>query len=395
MKRRFAWMFLLAACGSEEAPVVGVETIARVPVPGCESVDTPPCDPRELECRSRLYLLAACVAGVPADSTPEIDEVSPEHIGALRGVGTSSAALAPHLEQALILLQAADEGDLERLKNMRAGTAFYDAKSDVLFLADNIFESDKTKLAPEAFGEMIRALRDRESDLAAIEESARSTDELRAIRTLADGEAAMHRQRYEATQLGIDFAELDFTQFFREQALRYLRVLIEDRVSFPLSEDAFSERLGARYVRHAWNVAGATGVAALYEDPPNSTLTILASSERVVANPLQVAPPSTPGVPLPLLASTTFGAYGVLLVLRDEALALTWRADRLWLYSDPDEAEVNTSFVWKIRFADETNAQAAEQLVQRFGGGIQVDRKGANLAITGATHVPITADADD
>jgi hypothetical protein len=396
MKARiFVVVLLLFACG-EDGEIV--EPTARTPVPGCEAVDTPPCDVLSPDCRSKLLTLTACLRGVAVALEPEVSVITEqEYLEQLRSTpsSTTSVALNRHWERAFVLLELARPGDFEETmldeEDAKSIAGYYKSETKEIVLVEHE-STDIVRSTSVLIHEYVHALQDQLMDLQRFRADVKTEDHFRASRSITEGEARIHQHRYDSAQLGVGVDQLDFARYFQARIDRNELDLSFDESSYLLGDRLFPYDWGARYMYAAWKERGYRGVEERFASPPTKTHTLLASMMGVA---VELGPEEPPLPPIAenhqLVDTSTLGAWGVFLTTNDEQLALAWRSDGFWLYTQVTTTAINSAFVWKIRFADAASAERAASFFDNLDD-VRVASNGPNLAITGSTLTPIVPD---
>jgi hypothetical protein len=341
MNRSAFLVLTLIACGAEPQ-MAAVPRTKPAPIAGCETIDPHPCDVALAGCRERLFHLATCLRGQSIDEALEVLEKMPEMLSA-------------HRERTYDLLNIIALGEA-------------DVALELLTPSSALIE------------DYVEALQDRELDFEVYLSPELSEDEQRARWTLLRGEARLHRARFQATQLG-DQTGVELAQHFAGSIERARALVREAPSRYFAGENVFSA-WGGRLAHEAWSKGQLPDLLA---NPPSSTRQFFVDGE-VAPEPA----PRPPEVALTQVETSTLGAYGVYLVTLDETIAAGVTSDLLWMYTDEAITEPNTSFVWKIQFADDPSAEKAEAVFADDLRDVLVARNGNKLAVTGSRYAPIT-----
>jgi hypothetical protein len=121
----------------------------------------------------------------------------------------------------------------------------------------------------------------------------------------------------------------------------------------------------------------------------------MASASDIVVDDWPEPVFEAPEAPTPwmLWSEESLGAWGVLLVLTRSGtpegmrpLALDWRGDRLWTYSN-DAVPAQTTMVWEIEFANVESATRVESVAPSTMGVVRRDRRVVLASSTGTTAI--------
>lgn len=388
-----------AGCGSsDDTKPLGAP--ARYPVPGCESFDPAPCDILSSECQTRLFELAACVRGSDAGELPTIVVLSQADLQAHLEAEAAASESDPNMTQwewALERLGLVAPGALEQSTEVSSDVqflaGFYDNETKVV----NVVSRDDTATEEESssvlFHEFVHALQDRESDLTSFRQAHfGSYDATLAADAVIEGEAQFQQERYLASMLGFNPADVDWDLLFQNGVDVAEPKLLAEASPFTAAQEYFPYEWGARYIHLGWGASGHDGVLGLFASPPADTQVEMASLTGLagdVAGPAIVAP--TPPGEWTQIGEDELGAFGTFELLRaagvDDArsLALAWRADELLLYAGTTLGDPSaTALVWLCDLASEGSASSARAELQSISG-LSVSVSGTRITVTAAS----------
>src|SRR6187431_88427 len=263
---------LVSACSS--SPLDGSKTTHPSPIPGCETLDIVPCDALDPDCRTSRLELAACLrqtqTGQPPPVTVMTEQQYVDHVNALY------AARAPqgtnHFEAAMTWLGLAQPGSFGftplETENIAHWLGTYRWRDKDLLLIDHGKPADDEASNVELVAALIRALRDRDIDIAVWTTvvSVFDVDSNWGADAMYFGEARFFSNRYRASLAGLDPVHFDeFAQI--NDAIREDVDWIRTQPSpYVATNSRFPHNFGARATYLAWQRNGLEGVNALYDD---------------------------------------------------------------------------------------------------------------------------------
>lgn len=340
------------------------------PLPECATADYSRCDVRDAACQARLLELAACVRDSEPPSDLQIDVLTKaEYTKLLRDDAEDVEEPAiQHFSRALSRFGLAPrngvpyDDQLDEQANFAAGQYRWEEKRVI------VVDHGGSASSPDAnailLHEFVHALQDAAHDLSTWpgEDIAWTFDASLAVSTVVEGEASFYETRVSAPLLGLDHARVDFEQAFQDFLDRALVRAFDSELLLSQSFRTVPYGLGALQAFHAWESEGPRGLDPLWSDPPLTTQRVLAetfgrNTPQAVA--IEIPAPEAPEG-LTLHGDDTLGAWGLCLVLtkRDNVAArvtnfldqaLTWRGDRLSVYTDEDD---NTHALWQLELED-------------------------------------------
>jgi hypothetical protein len=346
------------------------------PLPGCEQLDSRPCDARESDCQRRLFEIAACLRGDEPGETPLIRVISrDEYAERLRA---DYAARPPSdtrsMEHTLALFGLSDEGsyDVEaqiaRARDFLWGVYTHDT-SEIL-LIDREVSFDDPEVNAVLVHEFVHALQDRAVGLDAFYDAyALTWDAQLAVGAMIEGDADLIRYRYATSVLGLDPAQVDLGRAFESRIELRWDELKKSQAALASSRMLFAYLYGARYLNHVFQTGGARAVADVWSSPPTTTYAFLASQDGVVEPDFEPVGFEAPEPPegVTQTSQLPLGAWGLFVLLTKNgqsfeasgAGARAWRGDTYFSYEQGRAA----AGIWRIELAD---ADTAERLASQL-----------------------------
>lgn len=344
---------------------VSVGRIEPRPIAGCENESYLACNTETATCQQAIFSTMTCLRGNQGAVMPAARTISREEFGAEltadAGESTLGSEQLSALENGLVLVKLLKTGDLTGSgfvdSQKETVPAFYDADTDtVTFVRRDNGSLMETGTADLVLAhEYVHALQDQEHDLNRLmDEYGATTDSLLAFRSVFEGEASMHEDRFFAAVWGMDEQKLDREVRYTQQEDLYTESLAEYSPLLAIQR-SFPYYAGGLFVYRAFTTGGMPQVRKLYAEPPTSTLEIRTGTPAipVVADP--PAPPSgyelltvdTLGSELFFdFVQATFGNSTEVAAFRNE-----WRGDRAYLYYRPGTADV--AVLWRIKLPNE------------------------------------------
>jgi hypothetical protein len=378
-------------------------THAAQPLPECLSVDTTPCDTREVACQDRLLDLAACMYGV--DTKPDVpitvvseDQLIDELQGSTVGAPTTDPRTV-HFEQALAELGLVQPGDLtegggsvEDLVNRIDG--IYQGPKDGIRLVDRGMPRSDAESDALLLHELVHAVQDAEYDFSTWEADVPPDfDAILARRTVTEGEATMYQYRVEAAMIGHDVSKIDWDELFKEVRDGFEEQALKDAAPYLVAPASFPYGYGTLAAFRAWDADGPLYHRAQFGNPPRRSLDVMnaAYDEPAVtgAAPRIIEPP----LPAPYI-SVDHGVMGAFLLelfaqragaSADQArtLGLAWRADMIFICRNGDE----TGYLWELAF-DTAEAVNDFQSLLTLSDGVTLEAEGKRLFLAGSGTPP-------
>lgn len=394
---------LAAGCGGGEGgPAPGV---TLHPVPGCEAIDPAPCDVFDTGCQTRLLELAACMRGSAPGALPPVSRMTEAEYTRYLTTELAAEETDPdldHFELGIGMLELVAPGAFTPSSMAAAQAArvrgFYRHDSDDIVLIDHGTTADDIQVNGVMLHEFVHALQDRDQDLTAwFKQHGDSYDSALAARSVVEGEARFHQERFGVSLLGLDPADTDLTLHFDRTATLAEEWLRAQPSPYLASFSVFPYEFGARLIHPRFAARGNAIVGELFAAPPADTRTVMdyQNDATGLARPTLAAP--VPPAEWALTHETTLGAWltSVFLTLdavvgNPQSYALRWRADRVWIYGSVTPASTGTTVVWKIAFADDDTAlSVAAYLELRFR--YVIERSGSEVTIA-ATNTTLPLD---
>jgi hypothetical protein len=406
MTRSLACSWVLAAtlaagCG-DDAEGGLPPGVPLYPVPGCEAIDPAPCDVFDTGCQTRLLALAACMRGSSPGALPPISRMTEAEYTQYLTAQLAAEQPDPelnHFELGLGMLGLVAPGAFTPSSMAAAQAAsvrgFYDHDSGDIVLIDHGTAADDIQVNGVMLHEFVHALQDRDQDLRGwFDEHADTYDSALATRSVVEGEARYHQERFAASLLGLDPAAVDWSQRFDSRVSQATEWIRAQPSPYLASFSAFPYEFGARLIHPRFAARGSAIVGELFASPPASTRALMDYQNDAAgsAGPVLVEP-----VPPPewvLTQETTLGAWLTYVflavgggVLNPEVHASSWRADRLSIYGSASAGSA-TTVVWRIAFADAATAAAvAEYLPVRY-----IVRQSGSEVVIVATNATLPVD---
>jgi hypothetical protein len=373
---------------------------ALVRINGCEGESHEPCDIRDARCQTAVLSLTLCLRG-NSDGVDVATRVisKGEYRAELQAQYAESEYVHPtDYETALWLLGLVEAGALDQptLINESADfvTGFYSARDQRVTVIDTGDPLDDAYAASLLLHEYVHALQDQDYQLESFwNDHVTSYDTSLAVSALREGEARLYESLAFAAFAGLNVRALDLDKVFESAEFYGLGWLLEQPSPYTAAWRSFPYTVGARYAYLAWRSGGHEAVDAQWDDPPVSTLRLMASDETIAPEPDATAP-AEPAVAVDLqrVEQTTLGALGVAMFARGEPLdtvrqvAGGWRGDRLWVHARDDEVAVS----WQLFVSDESTATELVSIGRRVFATTQpytrVEAEGASVWIIAATQ---------
>jgi len=389
---------LLNACSSEplDAPKADSRSIA-----GCEAVDVTPCDTLQTHCQATRLQLAACLRGTEPGSLPIVTLMSEQSFAdSVNAINERSKLTGTnHFEVAMIWLALAQPGtfdlpplDLESVAD-RPVTYRWRQK-DLLFL-DHGKPADDEEANVALVAALIRALRDRDTDIAAWTTvvSIFDVDSNWGGDAMYFGEARFFSNRYKAAVDGIDPAGFDEFAQINAGVREDIDWIRAQPSPYAATNSRFAHNFGARAAYLAWRRDGVEAVNALYDDKLLTHQLMASETEERSAPKLKYhARPRAPEEWDQDPTVTALGAWGLFLSLGRNldfdaawSLALGWRGEQLFVYRGNESNRDETALVWQLETSDEDSASALEEALISGDAEAQVVRAGTFVTLAKAS----------
>lgn len=385
----------LVGCGEEDSNGLGRLSYPRMP--GCEQIDSAPCDTMQPGCQQVRLELAACLRGSEPGELPPVTLWTEQQYGdALTALLAESPRPTPdHYERALSLLHLVEPGAFSPgpavMNQVSWVWGFYDPEERDITIIDHGQPADDDTSNALLLHELVHALQDRDVTLRAFhEEHDGSFDAMLASTSIVEGEAELHESHYVAALLGLDPTQVDWREHFTNRIANGDKWVLEQSSPLVATRSDFPYAYGQRFVDFAWQAGGHQALLALFAAPPTSTQVLLASTDAPNASftPVELVAPTAPS-DWSFVADDTLGAWALYLVLTRSATtpdvraaALAWRGDRLSIYSGPT---TDTALAWQLELGDEASAALVETNLQAQLGGTWVRRQGTRVVAAAAT----------
>jgi len=404
VKRRsyplFALALALSACGgSDDETTLGSPPRHRVP--GCEQFDVAPCDVETPACQTRLLGLAACLRGSDNTELPPITVISEDEFAnyleeQYRALGTTDHLAEWQSALSMLSLVAPDglEMDTRVAESVKNVWGFYSEEDKSVRIIDHGADSNRETSTSVLVHEFVHVLQDREVDLAAVKQGADTYDQGLAVDAVIEGEAQFQQERFLASMLGFDPAQIDWDRLFENGVDDGEQALFQQDSVMTAAWDIFPYRWGARRVHLGWDATGHAGVLDLFASPPADTQVLMASIDAVATDvePVQIDAP-VPTDDWAPLGDDVLGAFGTFELLGKRTsvdtareLAVAWRGDRLAIYGGAGDQHVaQTAVVWQCEFADAASATKAQQRLRGGAGTVQLAPGGTRVTLARAS----------
>ena len=392
----FALVLALSACGgSDDETKLGSPPRHRVP--GCEQFDVSPCDVETTACQTRLLGLAACLRGSDAAELPPITVISEDEFAnyleeQYRAEGTPDHQA--EWQAALSMLSLIAPGGLEMdtrvAESVKNVWGFYSEEDKSVRIIDHGADSNRETSTSVLVHEFVHVLQDREVDLAVVKQAAGTYDQGLAVDAVIEGEAQFQQERFLASMLGFDPAQIDWDRLFENGVDDGEQALFQQDSVMTAAWEIFPYSWGARRVHLGWDATGHAGVLDLFASPPADTQVLMASVDAVATDvepvPIDAPVPTDDWAPL---GDDVLGAFGTFELLGKRTslytareLALAWRGDRLAIYGGAGDQHVaQTAVVWQCEFADAASATKAEQRLRAGAGTVQLAPGGTRVTL--------------
>jgi len=170
--------------------------------------------------------------------------------------------------------------------------------------------------------------------------------------------------------LGLDIGEVDFEATMQKNLDDSVKAALDAEQLLPRSFATLPYGFGAMQAFRAWQRGGTRGMDPLWASPPRTMQRIM--SELFGQNTPQdsgvdIAQPDVDD--LMLSGNITLGAWGLYLALTKAgesdvtAHALTWRGDRLWIYTN--DQDLTTYVLWQLELESEEAANYFDVFFRR------------------------------
>ena len=387
------------ACSSEP---LDVPARRAYPIPGCEALEPAACNVHEKACVVSRLAIAACLRETEAENPPPVTIMTEQRyvdfVNAL--YDGREVAGTNHFEVAMVWLGMAAPGSFAfvplQTKDVANYFGTYRWREKDLLVIDHGRPADDEASNVALVGALIRALRDRDSDIAAWTTvvSVFDVDSNWGADGMYFGEGRFYSNRYQASLDGEDPGNFD--EFARinhgiREDVAYIRAQPSPYVA---SNERFPHNFGARAMYLAWQRGGVDAVNALWR---SKLLTHqLMASETVEGKPPTLKYHGRPRSPEQWdqnATVTALGAWGLFLSLsrslQSEAawsLALNWSGEQLFVYKGLSPNEAETACVWQLEMADESAASALEEALRAGDRSARIGRSGTFVTLAKASN---------
>jgi hypothetical protein len=383
---------IAAGCGDDAHPA-HAGAVQIHPVPGCESIDPTPCDVFDTACETRLMDLAACLRGSAAQPLPPVSRMTEAEYA--QWLTDQIAAEKPppnvnNVEAAFVMLGLVVQGAFQPSSMAMVDASqvwgVYRSDTDDVLLIDHGVPGDAAQVNAVLLHEFVHALQDHDQDLPTwFDAHADTYDATLATKSVVEGEARFHEDRFAVSLLGLDPATVDLAKHFDNAILHDEEWMRMQPSPYLASFYALPYDFGARRLLPRFTQNGPQAIADLFATPTADTRVLLDPTNDAVI-PAWAAPSApTPPAEWTLVEESTLGAWMVDLVLGEDGLtadadvqARGWRGDRFWIYAGTGASATATAMVWRIAFADEATALLAATrlslkfVTQRFGAEVVI-----------------------
>ena len=355
------------------------ERTAVPPLPECPDESYTLCDTSDADCQAGLMSLAACLRESDPVEGLTIDFLTPEETISLLEQDMEGMEPEPpinHHERALSVLSLTlaegvpqDEG-LANHVDYIAG--MYRSSEKRIIIIDKDRPSDDVRAFTLLLHEMIHALQDADYDLQTwVGYDAPTFDASLAARSVVEGEAKFYQYRAAMPLLGLNHNTVDFWEAMASQWSFDISYAYASPTPYGASFLSFPYGLGAPRAYEAWRGQGPSGIAALFASPPTTTweiMTRLYLGTDETFELVEIPEPSVAG--LTLDSDDTLGAWGLEMFLNKAGVewpdtrnnALTWRGDRVWVYTDEATLE-QTYALWQLQLSNTVQAEAIDAVM--------------------------------
>jgi hypothetical protein len=367
-------------------------------VRGCEHLDYAPCDTLQTSCQTLRLELAACLRGSEPGELPPVMLISEAEYADLLTDWTSQNPRPnpDHAERTFSLLGLVAPGAFQPaplvMTEVKRIWGFYDDKARNITLIDHGSPAADARSNVVLLHELVHALQDRDVPLASYIDPKDSADRVTALRSVIEGEARFHEDRYAAALSGLDPAAVDWLDLSQRRIKHTEDWALGQSSPWLALRDLFPYDYGERFAHFAWQSGGHEAVLELFANPPASSWALMASTDEPREPPPgSELPGPTPPEGFTHLYQDELGALGLLVALAHgesaeqfRSAALAWRADGLATYSGP-ETPAGTAVVWQIELADEATATDVASRLREVVSGSWVERQGTRVIVALAT----------
>ncbi|HYQ15334.1 MAG TPA: hypothetical protein VEQ58_06250, partial [Polyangiaceae bacterium] len=218
-------------------------------------------------------------------------------------------------------------------------------------------------------------------------------DHALASRSVVEGQATYAQFRVVYAMSGYDLRRVDLSSELDEFRERLFKSAHADASPYLASLTTFPYATGVGAAQHHWSPTGLHFAASQFDEPPLSTLQALSESyalELPDPEPLELSAP-TLDADYTVIDESVLGAFMLELFLFKQgfsaelarSLALDWRADKLWIYSGPNE---RSAFLWEVQLRDDDFARL--DLVDAPPPGVVREHSGSRLFVAGSDAPP-------
>jgi TonB family protein len=362
------------ACGSSDDLDAIIPKEYAVQIEGCEQYYYGGCDITLADCQQNILGLVQCLRQTSDASMPPVRMMTSAEYKQLLtdNQGDENSADLRRFEIALSLLGLAAPGDLTHSNQIElltdTVTAYYsveDKNITIITPEEQATTSDQQKFQTQTLAhELVHALQDQEHDLIKFYgDHNTTTDAYLASLSVVEGEAELYQTFLEAAFDGIAQKDANFPRHF-QNAADYIFQFYETESPFLIAPRIFPYYYGGRYAYYQWKDHGPSGMASLFTNPPEASVSYIMSETAIVTVPLipidDAAPEAVTGATL--FAEDTFGAWLTYQYLKSIESSTTnapkavggWRGDRLWIYNDGSTE--NIAVIWRVRWSNSDQA---------------------------------------
>jgi len=384
---------LAVGCSSEP---LSVPTQARA-VPGCEAVDSAPCNVLDHECQVSRLELAACMRQAEAGPLPRISVMTEkQYVDFINAAYEGRQVSKPnHFEIAMTWLGLTEPGSFSWTPQTTADIADWFGtyrwrEKDVLII-DHGKRADDAASNVALVAAFIRVLRDRDIDLGAwtTAVSVFDIDSNWGADAMYFGESRFYSNRYQAALDGIEPARFDEFALINQGIQEDIAWIRAQPSTYVATNTRFPYNFGARASYLAWRRNGVDAVNALFD---GKLLTHQLMTSENQENP----PPTLKLHDLPRASDDwqydpimqAIGAWGLFLSLSQRmdqeaawSLSLKWSGEQLFVYRGVEPNDDQAALIWQLEMADEHSAATLEDVLNTYPDNPEVRRKGTFVTL--------------
>lgn len=351
--------------------VLAVTCIASFASVGCDSASgLEACDIRSKSCQEQVYLSLQQLRGDGWDiyaPMPPVTTTTPARLRsrmkaqAKASADERSTATNGVLQLLKLIPKEISSSEASIESFVENTTAFYSPNDKTVTVVDRGRSTNAKKDTAVLLHEFVHALQDRELGLSF---TPKSSDQLFARDALIEGEATLFLFLAQASMKDLSPQRIDWEETYRGLLDEIRQGIVESSAPF-YDATGLQYPLGGAYVTGLWLKGGNAAIRHLHAEHPDSFIAYMTAYEHK-REPASQASDCDPPAPEGWTAflRDSFGAQIVYAFMTaagvdDETAwkqALSWRADRLWGYTDHEQQEA--ALVWRIRFESARPAAA-------------------------------------